>query len=341
MSKIVKCRGCGAVLQTTDATKVGFAASLEHTYCKACYQLLHYGIGSSHFHPEDLPKLESDSLVLMISSVLHLDRLFSYPVYRYQPDAKFVYIINQIDLLPKSTNLSLFIEKITKIANEHQVPFIDIILMSSKNPYDVDQLKSYLKQFREKHIYLVGVQNSGKTTIFKALTADDKALAFKKAGLTQETLTGNFQDQIIYDMPGLYQQGYLHQLLSYEVYKNLIPDKEIKPKIYQMKRKQSLCIEGLFTVTIDKEDATVVLYVDPLVKIHKTNEKRLKDLLEHKEEHFKVYADQYEEKNFKIPAGKYQITFADMGFLHMVGPNHVKLIYAKGLHISLTEALFI
>ena len=44
---------------------------------------------------------------------------------------------------------------------------------------------------------------------------------------------------MIYDMPGLYQEGYLHQLLPYGIYKDLIPDKEIKPRIYQLKEKTS------------------------------------------------------------------------------------------------------
>jgi len=339
MSKVNKCQGCGAELQTTEKNHVGFALSLDHIYCQSCYRLLHYGEGSTHFHPEDLPKLDSDSVIFMISSVLHLDLLFSYPVYRYQPDAKYVYIINQIDLLPKSTNLDILIENITKEANKQHIPFIDIILMSSLNEHDINRLKSYIKSFKEEHIYLVGVQNSGKTTIYKALTETKEALAFKKAGLTQEALIGKFGKKTIYDLPGLYQEGYLHQFLPYETYKKLIPDQEIYPKIYQLKKSQSLFIEGLIAFSVSK-DTHIVLYVDRQINIHKTNQTRIKPLLLEKEKHFQIYAESYIEKAFKIPEGKYQITFADMGFMHVTGPMTISYVIPHVMHLSMTEALF-
>jgi len=276
----------------------------------------------------------------MVSSVLHLDLLFTYPVYRYQQDANYVYIINQIDLLPKSTNLNLLIENITSKAKKMNIPYIDIILMSAKNPFDIENLRKYIISFKHPDIYLLGVQNSGKTTLFKALTNQTKALAFKKAGLTQEALSIKIGIQTLWDMPGLYQEGYLHKILPYEVYKNLIPDEEMYPKVYQMNKNQTLFIEGLVSLTVKGEDSTVILYMHRMISIHKTKESRIKDLLLDKERQFKVYAEAYEEKSFKIPEGKYQITFADMGFMHIVGPNNIKLTHAKGMHISMTEALF-
>lgn len=339
MLKENKCKGCGALLQTSHIHQVGYALSLDHTYCQSCYRLLHYGEGSQHFHPEDLPNLQSDALIFMISSVLHLDLLFSYPVYRYQPDAKYIYIINQIDLLPKSTNLDLLIKHITDQANKQHIPFTDIILMSGKNEHDLHHLKDYIRSYKEKHIYLVGVQNSGKTTLFKALTNSTEALAFKKAGLTQQALIGSYEDKTIYDLPGLYQEGYLHQFLPYEIYKRLIPDQEIYPKIYQLKKNQSLFLEGLIAFSVSK-NVNITLYVDRHIHIHKTNHLRIKPLLLEKEKHFQIYAEAYAEKAFKIPEGKYQITFADMGFMHVVGPMTLSFFIPHTMHLSMTEALF-
>jgi len=340
MSKVIKCQGCGAILQTEDSNKVGYALNMEHDYCQSCFRLMNYGEANIHFHPEDLPNLESDSLIVMVSSVLHLDMLFSYPVYRYQPEAHFVYIINQIDLLPHSTNLDKLVERLTQKARSMNVPFQDLILMSAKNKYDIENLGKYLSSYKHKNIYLLGVQNSGKTTIYKALTHQTKALAFKKAGLTQEALSAPFGDQIIYDMPGLYQEGYLHQLMPYEVYKNLIPDVEMKPIIYQVKDQQALFLEGLISLTFSGSDTSAVLYTYRNLKVHRTNAKRVKELWLEKEMHFKVFVKDYEEKSLKIPAGKMQITFADMGFLHVVGPINLKVIYPKGMHLSLSEAMF-
>lgn len=340
MSTITRCKGCGAILQTDDPKKVGYAISVEHDYCQSCYRLFHYGESDIHFHPEDLPNLPHDAIIVMVSSVLHLDLLFSYPVYRYQPDAKYVYIINQIDLLPRGTNLDRLLHNIKRKAAGLHIPYEDLILMSAKNKEDIGHLKDYLVDLNEPHVYLIGVQNSGKTTLFKAITQDERALAMKKAGLTQEALKKAYGDMMIYDMPGLYQKGYLHEVLPYGIYKNLIPDKEIKPKIYQLSEGQSLFLEGLIAISFYGESINPILYVDQMVHIHKTKDERVLDLLDHKEKHFKIFVDVYEEKKIKIPEGKWQITFADMGFMHVMGPGWVKVHHPKGLHLSLSEALF-
>ena len=37
-----KCNGCGAILQTTDAAKEGYAISLSHTLCNRCFRIQNY-----------------------------------------------------------------------------------------------------------------------------------------------------------------------------------------------------------------------------------------------------------------------------------------------------------
>jgi 30S ribosome assembly GTPase len=340
MSTTNKCLGCGISIQHDHPTHSGYQQKVGQVYCQACFQLLHYGKVSEHLHPKDLPNLNPNALMVMVSSVLHLDLLFSYPIHRYQPDASYIYIINQLDLLPQSTNLQHLLEKITAKAKNEKIPYIDIVLMSAKNPYDIDHLKTYLTSFKHKDIYLLGVQNSGKTTIFKALTHHKEALAFKKAGLTQEPLFAPFGDQMLYDMPGLYQKGYVHNFLSYDVYKDLIPDQNIHAKIYPIKNGQTLFIEGLIAVTYEGEPNSLVFYLSRFVKFHKTNAKKIPQLLEDKENQFKIFAQTYEEKKFKVKDGKFQLTFADLGMMHVTGPCHMTVTFPKGMHLSLTEAMF-
>ena len=333
------CKGCGAKLQVTDPKFMGYALSLENDFCQSCFRLKNYGESHDHFHPEDLPILEKDALIVMVSSILNLDMLFEYPVYRYQSEGIFVYLINQMDLLPKQTNTDLLLENVIKKAKDLRVPYLDIIMMSAKNLSDIENLKSYLSEFKQQHIYLIGVQNSGKTTIFKALTDNKDALAFKKAGLTQEPLYHKMDHQVLWDMPGLFQKGYIHEFLPYDTYKKIIPDKELKPKIYQMKKDQTLIIEGLVSVSVSKP-TSLVLYLDSKIQIHKTNITRVKELFNEKEKHFSIVVDDYEKKVFRVSEGKQQITLADFGFIHLDGPNTIELYQPKGLHITLTEALF-
>ncbi len=336
MSTTMRCKGCGAILQTEQKDHVGYVINLDQAYCQSCFRLMHYGDSPTHFHPEDLPSLPQDSIIVMVSSILHLDLLFSYPVYRYQPDAKYIYLINQIDLLPKHTNLDHLLDNITQKAKRMGIPYEDIILMSAKNTLDIEHLKAYLISLHEPHVYFIGVQNSGKTTLYKAITGDTNALAMKKAGLTQDVLSKRYKTMMIYDLPGLYQEGYLHQFYPYNVYKKWLPDEEISPKIYQLNEGQSIIVEDILGLSFSGKTIYPVFYLGSEVKLHRTQDQKVKDLLKNKE----TEAFHFEEKTFKIPDGLYQLTFADMGFLHITGPGHVKLYYPKGMHISLSEALF-
>jgi 30S ribosome assembly GTPase len=340
MLKIINCLGCGIAIQHDDQKLPGYQEKKGQPYCQACYKLLHYGKVQEHLHPKDLPNLNANALMLMISSVMQLDLLFSYPIHRYQPDATYVYVINQIDLLPTSTKHEELIKNIIIKAKKEKIPYHDIILMSAKNPYDIDNLKTYLQNFSNKDIYLLGVQNSGKTTLFKALTDNPHALAFKKAGLTQNALTASFGKKTLYDMPGLYQKGYLHQALPYEVYKELLPENLINPKIYPIKNGQTIFVEGLFAITYEGEPSSLVFYLNKNIKYHKTNALKIEGLLQEKETQFRYYVENYETKKFKANHPKNQLTMADMGIMHVIGPCHLSVTFPKGIHVSLTEALF-
>ena len=332
MTNIKRCSGCGTAIQTNDPNIDGYAVNIDNEFCQSCYKLYHYGIASKHIHPNELPKLKKGSLVLMVSSAAHLDMLFEYPVHRYQSEAKFVYIINQIDLLPKDTNLDNLLENIIKKAKQFKIPYEDIILMSAVNEIDLNNLKDYLLDTPFNLVYLIGVQNSGKTTIFKSLTNDDKALALKKAALTQEMLTGNLEGKYIYDMPGLFQNGYMHTFLPYEEYKKLIPDKEIKPKIYQ-KDKALYLIEDFLAINYKGEQSPIIFYLGNETKISLTKDEPLKD------KPLNMTYD-YITSTFKTTSPLNQITLADLGFIHIRGRSVIEIRHPKKMHITVTEALF-
>ncbi len=339
MSK-TRCKGCGAVLQNKDIDKVGYTPDLNKDYCQACFRLAHYGEADAHFHPESLPTLKPKSLALMVCSIMGLDMLFFYPLHRYAPDVTYTYIINQIDLLPASTNLDKLLENIIKRAKAMHVPYEDIILMSAKHDEDIINLKAYIQSFNAVDIYLLGIQNAGKTTIYKALVHDQHALAMNKAGLTQETLKAKLSSkQTLYDMPGLFQEGYLHQLFSYQTYKRLLVNKPLKPFVYQLKKDQVLLFEGLVGISVD-QDLSLVCYVNEQVNIHRTNKDRLQVIITEQSLSNRIYAKQYETRTFKLDTGKQQITFADFGFMHVTGPCHLTVTYPKNLHMSVSEALF-
>ncbi len=334
------CMGCGVKLQHEDPNLPGYVLNNEQIFCKSCYQLMHYGKAEGHTHPDQLPNFGKDALIVVVASLLYLDSMLNSEVKRLGDHYKVVYLINQIDLLPDATSKNYLLGKVQKNFRENRVSYSDIVLMSALNPFDIDQLKVYLKSYKLPNIYLIGLQNSGKTTIFKALTGNKEAINLPKAALTQSMLHGVFDGLNIYDTPGLYQSGYLHEFFEYKAYKTLLPQKQFNPRNGTLKVGQTLMIGGLVNVTVIKGDTKSALYVADMVKHHVTNSDHVEKILE-TDNLFKLKFDQYVSRDYKLlEPKKYQFTLADFGILHILGPATIQISTHPKLHITLAESFF-
>lgn len=333
MNQDKKCLGCGITLSLTKSDP-GYAKSLDMDYCQACFRLKHYRQVEKHHHPNTIPSIKPNSLILVVTSVMYLDLVFTYPITRYSPSSKIVYVINQLDLLPHQTNYDYLLRRIKKEANVYHAKYEDILLMSSKFNDDIEKLKDYIKAYNVSDVYLFGVQNSGKTTIFNALTGEDTPLTDVKAGLTQETITKKFLEYNLHDLPGLYQAGYLHEIMPYDEYRKIIPLKEFKPIIYQTKENQAFLINNMIGVTYLKGSEQSIIFYQNNMKVERANVNNLTSQLNN------VF--DYTKNHFKLSNNKkYQITLADFSLIHLNGPATIEITYPKGLHISLKEAFFL
>lgn len=332
MSKENKCLGCGVIKQTTNKDEVGYILDINHDYCYDCFQLVNYGKNLNHYHPDNYLDIKENSLVLIIQSVMQLDLLFTLPIERIQPNAKYIYIINQVDLLPKDTNLDHLYNNIHKEAKKHRINYQDIIFMSALSNDDLFNLKDYLLNQKYKDIYLFGFQNSGKTTILKGLTNNKTALNINKAGLTQNTIEEILENKIIHDMPGTYVKGYLSDYLTFEEYRRMLPKNNIKPKIHQLKSTQKIVINDFIEISfsgIDKE--SFVFYLNNFNTLTKYNLKNENNYLTDKFE--------YVTKTFKTYKTKTQFTIADLMFFNVNNEFSITIKYPKNMHITMTESL--
>lgn len=333
MQKKINCIGCGAKKQNTNVNEVGYIKDLTMDYCYDCFQLKNYGKASAHYHPSNYFPIKENSFVFVIQSIMQLDLLFDQPISRIQPNAKYTYLINQVDLLPKDTNLDYLLTNIVKLANKNKVKYEDIILMSALNKNDILNLKDYILNLKEEDIYLFGYQNSGKSTIIKSLTNNEAILNLNKAGLTQEVITEKLEDKNIYDMPGTFVNGYLAEFFEYELYRKMLPKKQIKPKIYQLKNTQKLVINDFIEISFTgSSNLNIVLYLNDFNKITKYNinnpNNYLNDQFEYITRNFKTFSKQ-----------KSQITVADLMFIQIDKEVTIKIKAPKNMHITIMESL--
>ena len=326
------CLGCGILKQTNNKDELGYVINMTHDYCLDCFKLANYGENKTHRHPEKYLDIKENSLVLILQSVMQLDLLFSLPIERIQPNAKYIYVINQLDLLPKDTNLDHLYNNIHLLAKKNRVSYEDIIFMSALNSGDIENLKDYLLNQSAKDIYLFGFQNSGKTTIMKGLTNNKTALNINKAGLTQNTIVEQLGDKVLHDMPGTYVEGYLSDFLPYESYSRMLPKKNIRPKIYQLKSTQKLVVNDLVEIEFKGLDVTtLVMYLNPVNQITKYNIKNENNYLNEDLE--------FTKKTFKTLKTKTHITIGDLMFIQVNDPVNITIKAPKGMHLTMSESL--
>src|SRR5690554_3511722 len=116
-----KCLGCGLVLQYDEPEHEGYAVKEDHNYCQACFKLKHYGVVANNTSKHEMPIIKKKGLIVLMTSVLHLDQLFAFSMQRHYPDFPVLYLINHVDLLPKDTNLDKLLANIKLEAKKQKV----------------------------------------------------------------------------------------------------------------------------------------------------------------------------------------------------------------------------
>ena len=331
-----KCLGCGVALQINNIETAGFVDDINKPYCKNCFLIKNYGKSDAVFAPNVNLSFPTNAILINVVSILNLDQLWIRNISKYAENARVIYIINQLDLLPKSTNLDLFLVNIENNFKKLKITYHEIIFMSAKSNNDLANLKNYLYQFKKQNIYLLGVANSGKTTIFKGLTNDQNPIASLKIGQTLDNIHSIFSDNNLYDMPGFNFSGRICDYFPYEIYKKLIPSKRMNPRIYQLKQTQALIINNIIGISLISADANLVLYFSNNLEVKKVNERNVLKILNQNNKDFLFKTTDYKNKLYK----RTQINFADIGFIHILGEFTIKITVLHKYHITLMESLF-
>lgn len=328
----VNCLGCGVFKQTENENLVGFVKDLSHDYCLDCFKLKNYGKTNVHYNPNVYDEIKPGSVIFVVHSVMQLDSLFNLPVERIQSDATFVYLINQVDLLPSETNLNHLFKEIKSKAKKQKIKIDELILMSALNKEDINNLKGFIKSYQTKNFYLFGYQNSGKSTLFKALTNNNLVLSINKAGLTQSLIEGNYEDKKIYDLPGVYIKGILANYFNYEEYKVMLPSVKLKPRVYVLTNKQRLVLNNLIEITNNNEtNVTLIFYINQQIVVKRYN---VNNELDYLNNDFK-----YISKTFKTIYKKNHVQISDLGFILINGLNNINIKHPKEMHLTIMESL--
>ncbi|SHE13843.1 GTPase YqeH [Chlamydia abortus] len=258
---LLQCEGCGIELQTDDPSRLGYvpeqALLKVPVICQRCYRIKHYNeISSVTPNQDDFLKMlshvgETNSLVIHIVDLFDFEGSLISGLQRFVGNNPILLVVNKMDLLPKVTNWNRILNWIRKQAKESGLKVVDVVLCSAKKNIGFDRLLEKLGEYRKgRDVYVVGATNAGKSTLINRLIRDYSDL---ESELTTSQYPGTTLDLVriplddgksIIDTPGIVYSYRLTEVVPKPVLPVLLPDKTIKPAVYQLNEKQTLFIGG-------------------------------------------------------------------------------------------------
>ncbi len=360
----VRCVGCGGVLQNTDKQAPFFTPKkideAEMILCQRCFRLRHYGeITPSYVDASTYYELLSfiakkDVLIVNVLDAFDLEGSMMPQIHKITEKKDVLVVVNKRDLLPKIVNDGKLRHRILKYLKQAGIHAIDVLMVSALKKYEIDTLLDKIATLSEgKDIYVVGATNVGKSSLINAMLAASVAM---KEGLitvsnsrntTQGLIPIPFENQTLYDTPGLLNKNHIAHLLNEASYQSIQPKKEVKPKVFQLNPDQTLFLGGLVQVDfISGDRSDLVVYVSDKLYIHRRKldeadafyEAHVQGLLVPPGETETVFERTAKQVSFKTTK-KRDVVIPGVGFITLIGHGTVVIKTPKGITPYVREAL--
>lgn len=326
-----KCIGCGSLLQTENENLQGFTKNINNELCERCFRIKHYSDYKliSKDNKEFIQILSNigkkNDLVVLVVDIFNIPKNLE-DISKYISN-DILLVLTKRDILP----LSVYDVNLVNYFNNYKLNIKDTIIISSIKNYNFDLLLDKIRKYKtSKEVYVVGFTNAGKSTMINKILYN---YTDKKPVITTSMLPSTTIDSIeiiidneltLIDTPGLLNENNIIDYIDISTMKKIVPNKEIKPKTYQIKAKQTLFIDDL--VRLDVEDNnSVTFYLSNLLKIERSfkDVDKLKDLVKH-------------EIN---TLDNSDIVINGLGFIKFVSASKVVIYAPKGVDVYLRKAL--
>ncbi|WP_223067199.1 ribosome biogenesis GTPase YqeH [Paenibacillus caui] len=260
-SGLPRCSGCGIRLQTIDTGKPGYvpekALQNEPVICQRCFRIKNYNESSSVTPDQDeflrlLGQIGmTDALVIHIVDIFDFQGSVISGLQRFIGNNPVLLAVNKTDLLPKVTNWNKVRNWVQKQAKDMGLKAEDVVLCSAKQNQGFDRLLDIIGQHRgDRDVYVVGATNVGKSTLINRLIRDysdlDQELTTSRyPGTTLDMVNIPLDDgKFIVDTPGIMYPSRYTEMVDTQDLGVLLPDKPLKPAVYQLSEGQTLFFGG-------------------------------------------------------------------------------------------------
>ncbi|WP_304133887.1 ribosome biogenesis GTPase YqeH [Limosilactobacillus coleohominis] len=288
----LRCIGCGAVIQSEDPKEPGYTPQaaikkgLENNelYCQRCFRLRHYNeIAPVSLTDDDFLQLlnhirDANALIVYVVDIFDFNGSLIPGLHRFVGDNPVLLVGNKEDLLPRSLRRSRLRDWIRQQANLAGIRPIDTVLVSAKKNHQIEDLLNEIEKYRHhRDVYVVGVTNVGKSTLINQIIKQRTGV---QNLITTSRFPGTTLDKIeiplddgheLVDTPGIIHQHQMAHVLPATALKLISPQKEIKPRTYQLSDGQTIFLGGIGRFDYLKGPKVgVVAYFDNNLNLHRT-----------------------------------------------------------------------
>ena len=259
----MKCRGCGAVIQTVDKSMEGYSIKEDSLYCERCFRIKNYGdykqvIKDNNEFLNILKRInDTNDLVVLVVDLFSISKKV-LDITKYLNN-DILLVLTKRDLLP----LSLHDEKLLSYKDKIGIKSIDEVIISSNKNYNMDLLIEKINKYKKSNnVYVVGYTNAGKSTLINKLIynysdLDSDITTSILPSTTLNTIDIKLDDELtLIDTPGILDDGNIFNYLNGRELKYITPNKEIKPITYQIKDMQYIMIDKYAKVVTSNNNLT-------------------------------------------------------------------------------------
>ncbi len=329
------CFGCGAELQSDNPLESGYVPkevldTKKASLCQRCFRLQNYGEeahifpASQDFHSIITSAKRKKALIVYVVDFFSYD--FSlFEEYREELQGLDIFLVgNKRDILPKSLNDHVLITRIHYYASKYGVSIVDTLLTSASKNYNIDDFKAKIEELRKgKDVYVIGAVSAGKSSLINTLLKNYHNPT--NLYITTSPYPGTTLNVIrvpldmrsaIYDTPGYPVPGSMIEIVDRKCIKDIVPQKEMKPRMYQLMSKQTLLIGGLARFEyVDGPKNNFAVYASTMVTVQRSKLEKSEGaffaLIKHHQIHpcatkF-MQKEAFNIEEFELTPGKYEI----------------------------------
>lgn len=368
---MLKCPGCGAQIQTIDKDKIGYTDSEvlkkrqennESILCYRCFRLKNYNeLNKVEIEEDEFIKntknIPSDALICNIVDTFDLEGTVIKNLNELFPNNKILIIANKYDLFLRSNRPTKLKKYINNYLDSLGIKVNGVIVTSSVDLKGIDKLYNSLLEtcknlnIKDNKIYTFGVSNVGKSSLIKALqTTINQKSDLVISNSISTTLSFNLikvGELNIYDTPGIINKDQVTYYLDKNTLNFAIPNKFVKPKVWQVNPNQAIFIEGFgYFVYKGETKASIITYFSNLLKIHRTKGENSLEFLDlHKDDIFRFPNKDERSRLGNLKTTKYtnlsdcEISLCGLGFISFFGKGEIDVVTYEKIGTSVRSQL--